>query len=174
MKTHTVEQTGPRRWNVSLSMNEESWKKAFTSLKNLCKETKLREFQFKLIHRIVVTKKEPFRFGIKPDDDCLCCGEKDPIDHSFKHCHFVNSFETEVIKWFNATNNSQLNPSSEEKLFGLTKCSHNTELAKKFLNYTMLLMRYYIYNCKLHDKPIITRDFENKIFLKYKIENNKP
>ena len=71
VKTHTVKQTGPRRWNVSLSMNEDSWKKAFTSLKNLCKETKLREFQFKLIHPIVVTKKELFRFGIKPDDDCL-------------------------------------------------------------------------------------------------------
>ena len=121
----------------------------------------------------MVTKKELFRFGIKPDDDCLYCGEKDSIDHSVKHCHFVNSFETEVIKWFNATNNSQLNPSSEEKLFGLTKCSHNTELAKKF-NYTMLFMRYYIYNCKLHDKPIIMRDFVNKILLKYKIENNKP
>ena len=87
----------------------------------------LGEFQFKLIHRIVVTKKELFPFGIKPDDVCLYCGEKESIDHLVKHCHFVNSFETEVIKWFNATNNSQLNPSSEEKLFGLAKCSHNTE-----------------------------------------------
>ena len=34
----------------------------------------------------------------------------------------------------------------------------------------MLFMRYYIYNCELHDKPII-RDFVNKILLKYKIEN---
>ena len=76
VKTHIVEQTGPRRWNESLSMNEESWKKALTSLKNLCKETKLREFQFKLIHRIVVTKKELFRFGIKLDDNCLYCGER--------------------------------------------------------------------------------------------------
>ena len=28
MKTHTVDQTGPRRWNESLSMNEDSWEKA--------------------------------------------------------------------------------------------------------------------------------------------------
>ena len=148
-------------------------KKAFTSLKNLCKETKLREFQFKLIHRTVVTERELFRFGIKPDDDCLYCGEKDSTDHSFKDCHFVNSFETEVIKRFSTTNNSQLNPSSEEKLFGLIECSYNTELARKF-NYTMLLMRYHTYNCKLHDKPIIIRDFINKNLLKYKIGNNKP
>ena len=78
MKTHTGEHTGPRIWNENLSMhmNEDSWIKAFTSLKNLCKETKLTEFQFKLIHRIIVTKKELYRFGTKPDDDCLYCREK--------------------------------------------------------------------------------------------------
>ena len=79
MKTHTAEH--PRIWNENLSMqmNEDSWKKAFTSLKNLCKETKLKEFQFKRIHRIIVTKKELCLFGIKADDDCLYCGEKDSI-----------------------------------------------------------------------------------------------
>jgi len=58
-------------------------KKIFTSLKSICKETKLKEFQFKLIHRIVVTKKELHRYGIKMDDECLYCGEKDSIDHTF-------------------------------------------------------------------------------------------
>ena len=49
----------------------------FTSLKNICKETKLKEFQFKLIQRIVVTKEELHRYGINADDECLYCGEKD-------------------------------------------------------------------------------------------------
>ena len=152
-----------------MHMNEDSWRKTFTSLKNLCKETKLREFQFKLIHRIIVTKKVLCRFGIKPDDDCLYCGEKDSVDHSFKDCRFVISFDTEVIKWFNARNNSKFNPTIEEKLFGLDKSSYNKELVKKF-NYTMLFMRYYIYSCKLHDKPIFLGDFVKKLLLKYKIE----
>ena len=64
-------------------------KKTFTSLKNLCKETNLRDFQFKLIHGIIVTKKELCRFGIKADDDCLHCGKKDSVDHSSKDCRFV-------------------------------------------------------------------------------------
>ena len=40
--------------------NASGWRgmgKIFNSLKNICKESKLKEFQFKLIHRIVVTKK---------------------------------------------------------------------------------------------------------------------
>ena len=173
MKTHTAEHTGPRRWNENLSMhmNEDSWEKTFTSLKNLCKETKLREFQFNLIHRIIVTKnkKELCRFGIKPEDDCLYCGEKDSVYHSFKDCRFVIYSDIEVIKWFNARKNSKFNPSIQEKLFGLDKNPHNKELVKKF-NYTMLFMRYYIYGCKLHDKPIILGDFVNKLLLKYKIK----
>lgn len=39
-------------------LNEDSWKRIFTSLKNACREAKLKEFQFKLIHRVIVTKQE--------------------------------------------------------------------------------------------------------------------
>ena len=65
--------------------------------------------------------------------------------------------------------NSKFNPSTEETLFSIDKSPHNKELVKKFNN-TMLFMRYYIYSCKLHDKPIIFSDFVNKLLLKYKIE----
>ena len=54
----------------------------------LCKEPKLKEFQFKFIHRIIVTKRELFRYGIQ-SDDCIYCGEKDSIDHTFTDCAFV-------------------------------------------------------------------------------------
>ena len=45
------------------------------SLRNVSKETKLKEFQFKLIHRIEITTKELFIFGIKTDEECLYCGD---------------------------------------------------------------------------------------------------
>ena len=75
VKIHTEDQTGPKRWSEKLSLKKDVWTKIFKSLKNICKETKLKEFQFKLIHRTIVTKKELFRFGIKPDDECLYCGD---------------------------------------------------------------------------------------------------
>ena len=76
---------GPKRWSEKLSLNKEVWTRTFKSLKNICKETKLREFQFKLIHRTIVTEKELFRFDITTDDECLYCGDKDSIEqgHSF-------------------------------------------------------------------------------------------
>jgi len=63
VKIHTEDQTGPKRWSEKLSSNKDVWTRIFKSLKNICKETKLMEFQFKLIHRTIVTKKELFRFG---------------------------------------------------------------------------------------------------------------
>ena len=74
VKIHIEDQTGPKRWSEKLSLKKDVWTKIFKSLKNICKETKLKEFQFKLIHRTIVTEKELFRFGIKADDEY--CGDK--------------------------------------------------------------------------------------------------
>jgi len=86
IKIHTEDQTGPQRWSEKLSLKKDVWTKIFKPLRNICKETKLKEFQFKLIHRTIVTKKELFRFGIKADDECLYCRDKDSIEHSFIEC----------------------------------------------------------------------------------------
>ena len=52
-KIHTVSQTGPTKWNsMPIRLDENA---ISTYLKNICKETKLKEDQFKLIHRIVVS-----------------------------------------------------------------------------------------------------------------------
>ena len=121
-----------------MHLDGEAWKEIFNSLKNTCKETKLKEFQLKLFHRIVVTKKELFRYGIKTDDECLYCGgEHDSIDHTFNDCEFVKHFVKNVIDWFNAVNNSNFIPTIEEKLFGIMSGPYDKTLLWK-LNYTTL------------------------------------
>ena len=71
VKIHTDDQMGPKYWSKKNSLNKDVWTRIFKSLKNICKETKLNELQFKLIHRTIVTKKELYRSGIKTDDECL-------------------------------------------------------------------------------------------------------
>ena len=101
------------------------------------------------MHRIVVTRRNLFLYGIQPDDDCIHCGEKDAINNTFIDCVFVKKFSQEVISWFNVTNSTHFNPSSEEKLFGVTSEPYGKTLAKKF-NYTLIFMKYYIYTNKVH------------------------
>ena len=64
---------------ICINRHIDVWEKRFASLKTLCKEPKHKEF----MHRIVVTKRELFRYGIQSDDDCVYCGEGDSIDHTF-------------------------------------------------------------------------------------------
>ena len=169
-KIHTGGQAGPKRWSEILSLNDEKWAKIFKSIRKLCKETKLREFQFKFIHRIVVTKRELFKYGIKTDEECCFCGEKDSIDHTFIHCPFTKSFIQKVIRWFNTTYNSQFYPTTEELLFGITSNLNENSTTKKF-DYVTLFMRYYIYSCKLNNKPIVLHDFVNAVHQRDLIEN---
>ena len=170
-KTHKGGHTGPKRWSENLSLNEEYWGKIFKSLRTICKETKLREFQYKFIHRTVVTKGELFKYGIKPDDECCFCGEKDSLDHTFIHCSFTKSFVQKVTLWFNKTNNSQFSPTTEELLFGIITNSPGDNAIKK-LNYTTLFMCYYIFTSKLNSKPISLLDFIDAVQQRYILENS--
>jgi len=78
-KVHNCSHTGPMKWGKSLPIKAEQWERIFRSLKQVSKENKLREFQFKFLHRVVVTKKELCNFGIKDDSECLYCVEPDAI-----------------------------------------------------------------------------------------------
>jgi len=169
-KIRKAHQTGPMNWNCKTRLDESAWKKIFTSLKSICKETKLKEFPFKLSHRIVVTKKKLHRYGIKADDECLYCGEKESIDHTFLNCRFVRIFVTNVIDWFNAVNNSEFAPTIEQKLFGITSDPYEKGILKKF-NCTILLMKYYIHTSKMHNQAIHHSVFVNKVLSKYRIES---
>ena len=123
-------------------------------------ETKLKEFQFKLIHRTIVTQKELFRFGIKADDECVYCGNRDSIRHSFIECMFTRMFTQKVLNWFDQVN----------ALFGITASSHDTTIIRKF-NYTALIMRHYISSAKFNSLAISFQDFISKLLIKYNLEN---
>ena len=86
----------------------------------------------------MATKRELFKYGIKTDDECCFCGEKDSIDHTFIHCSFTKSFIIEkVIRWFNATYNSLISPTIEKILFGILSNSNENSTINKF-NYITL------------------------------------
>ena len=143
---------------------------SYTSVKSISKEMKLREFNFKFLHRIIVTRKELCRYGIKTDEECLYCGEPDSIDHTYIYCQFTQQFIKNIVQWFNEVNKCNFNLGLKEILFGI----HNTreDLVKK-LNYTLLFLRNYIYKCKLKEDALLVPDFINKLTRKYKIETNE-
>ena len=91
--------TGPIKCSKSTANMWKTMGKCFISIKQVSRENKLRDFQFKFLHRIV-TKKELYRFGVKNDSECLCCGEQDSIEHTFIDCFFTRIY---CQKWCNGS-----------------------------------------------------------------------
>ena len=119
----------------------------------------------------MVTKKELFKFGIKADDECLYCGDKDSIEHYFIECTFIKILmQLKVVSWFSKDNACQIFHTIEEILLGITASSQDTTILRKF-NYTTLFMRHYIYSNKLNSMAISIYEFIGKIPIKYNLEN---
>ena len=129
----------------------------FSKLKLICKESKLREFYYKFLHRIIVTKKELYCFGIESNKDCLYCNESDSIGHTFIDCHQSKYFFKHVLEWFNS------------ELARISELARSDGTLKK-VNYCLLFTKYYLYCQKLNKKQINFDEFKQRIALKFRIE----
>ena len=63
-------------------------------------DNKLRQFSFKLLHRVLVTKKELKIFGIANDEKCEMCNGLDSIEHTFLDCPEVLKLLDASLQWF--------------------------------------------------------------------------
>ena len=142
-----------------------NWTDVFKTASKTCRENKFKEFKFKFIHRIVITKKELFRYGINTDSDYIYCGELDSINHTFVDCEFTKTFTNKVINWFNTHTVSNFQPDTKQTLFTTFKHPTCVELVRKF-NYTLLFMKFYVYVSKL-----VLAEFITRINYNYKVEN---
>ena len=120
----------------------------------------MKEFSFKFTHPIIVTKKELFRFKIKPDGNCVYCGEPDSIDLTFLACRCIQYT-------FNLDNGTIFSLNSREIVFGLLN-EHRPSVTR--LNYTFLFLGYYIYQKKLQEDSLVLQHFISQIKYKYSLE----
>ena len=74
------------------------WKSVYSLPFRTTLESKLREFQFKILNRIVFTKEKLFRFGIADSTSCTFCQtEVESIEHLLFSCKISPSFWKHVL-----------------------------------------------------------------------------
>ena len=171
-----IEPKATSKWERDLQVGQASLQPFFSRVRNVCRDNKLREFYFKLLHRIVVTKKELFLFGVAEDAKCPYCELNDSIIHTFHNCNWSQLFFAEVIKWFNKENATSLTLSPTELIFGKDKDNINKELPVDIirkLNFTFLYAKYYLYNQKLLNRELSLNEFLVNVKFKYNFEKFK-
>ena len=171
-----IEPKATSKWERDLQVGQASLQPFFSRVRNVCRDNKLREFYFKLLHRIAVTKKELFLFGVAEDAKCPYCELNDSIIHTFHNCNWSQLFFAEVIKWFNKENATSLTLSPTELIFGKDKDNINKELPVDIirkLNFTFLYAKYYLYNQKLLNRELSLNEFLANVKFKYNFEKFK-
>ena len=159
--------TGPSKWQRDLPNFTLSWNTIFKRIKSISKQNKLKEFFFKLAHRIITTKKELHLYGIEDNKNCHFCGDDDSLLHTFLDCQIAVDFFRKVLCWFNEKENSSIILNFEEMLFG---AATDNDGKNKKLNFCLLYAKFYFHFQKINHRECIWDVFVQKLIYMLKIE----
>ena len=84
---------GFQKW--SMYMNDDIHDKSgnyLGSLYKICKDKKVNQTSFKILHRIFFTRKELYQSLIVDDTNCVYCQQKDSIEHFLVECTATQIF----------------------------------------------------------------------------------
>ncbi len=130
------------------------WKEIYALPFRVALDTKLREFQYKLLNRCLVTNILLYKINVVPSQACSFCGEMDEyLEHFFVYCHYLNFFRAEVIKWLDDPDIKIEQLSDKDIMFGILKCEDEL-----FVNHILLVAKQYLYSCrKSKSLPLISK-----------------
>ena len=132
--------------NLSIIVN---WENTYC-LSSLCtRESKLRAFQFKFLHRKIATNDFLYKIGIKQTDSCSFCEEqKETLVHLFWTCRYTQNFWKSMFEWMSQNFKDLENVSPSLSLcFGLID-----DVKDLLFHHLLLIARHYIYTCRLGNK----------------------
>ena len=121
------------------------WKRVY--LLSFCKtlETKVREFQFKTLNRIVFTNEKRFRFDMAESDKCAFRQTVvESIERLIYSCQIFSGFRKHVLSWLRDNNIIVVKLKEEDIILD------KFDVGDDFLlvNPILLLGKYYIYSQK--------------------------
>ena len=114
-------------------------------------ESKLREFQYKVLNCIVFTNEKLFRFGITQSPLCTFCQKEDEsIEHLLFSCKESCEFWKHVLSWLRDNDINVGKLKEADLIFG----KFDTQDDSTLINHILLLGKYYIYSRKCQNaKP---------------------
>ena len=153
------------KWQATLGdTTENEWKTYHSYITNI-KEIKLRDFQYKINNKILVTNS--FLRKINRIDSGLCtyCNEKEEkIFHLFLECRIVNQFWNQLKNWLETNTNINFSLERRRLLFSV----HGQN---ELVNYIYVVSKYYIYKNKFSGNRLNIQAFES--MLKHKMNGEK-
>ena len=135
---------------------------------NYVEEIKLKDFQYKLNNKILVTKSFLKKINITANDICSYCNNySETVIHLFFECETVVQFVNEIKNWLLHECGIDLNTNHNKFIFSIG----NKDFA---VNYISLLLKYFIYKSKFKENSHLCLQLNYfKNYLKQKLSCRK-
>lgn len=154
------------RWEEKLNatIEQEEFEKLFLNLYKITTNSKLRSFQFRLLHRRIYLNQQLYRW--KMTDSALCdyCQEEyETIEHLFTACRITQRFWELLQNWYECMTNTEINFSITDTLF------NNTE--NLTINAILISAKQFIFSRKIQGKYINFYIFKDQLREQIKYEH---
>lgn len=152
------------KWSQQFGdINETEWKKYNTVLKTV-KDVKLKDFQYKINNKILVTKSFLFKINKADNDLCeYCSNHSESIYHLFVQCEKAKQFFNELKIWLSANSNLTIELNEKNILFSY-------EEGYQIKNYLLIMAKYYIYRNKFFRNELNLNCFLSMMERNFKTE----
>ena len=139
--------TSENKWNEKLDfvIDEPMWKCIYSNYK-FASDTILKNFQYKITHRIMACNYNMRIWKIRDDNQCEECKEIDTIEHMLVQCENTYTFWEKIFNWWAVNMKVWFEVGTYEIIFGIP--NERDENIINQLNFFILVAKYYIYKCK--------------------------
>ena len=121
------------------------WEKVYSLPFCTTLESKIREFQYKILNCIVFTNVKLYRFGLPDSPSCTFCQkEAESIEHLLFSCKISSEFWKHVLSWLKDNDIYIDTLKDTELIFGKFDIRDDFTI----INHILLLGKYYIYQKK--------------------------
>lgn len=156
------------KWSTKIhaDISAEDLDTAFSNINLLASNTKLRDFQYRFLHRRIFTNKMLYRWGLVDSERCyLCLDEYETIEHLFFDCQVIKRFWTQFFSWYECLTDTEVNLTAKELLL-----NQHLEGKITILDSFVLIAKQYIFRCKCTDRLPNFYNCKDEIFYICKIE----
>lgn len=160
------------KWQMRLlrEISETEFNKMFNNIKLLTISTKLRDFQFRLLHNKIVTNRQLYIWRKRTDDLCTFCQiDMEHTLHLFFECGEVQNIWNAVKQYFQDKSGGQLDSllrwTAESIMFNTVHPKTSS-----VINLIILIAKQYIYKCRCLQVQLSSQMLKMEIESVYKIE----
>lgn len=133
-------------------IERDDWKIIYSAYRSIHISNKVKDIQYKILHRILATNSLLYKMRKIPSQLCIFCSLlPETIEHLMYECFYVYNFWLDVQEiWINKLGNVLCNFDKRLVILG-SNGTHDNDVA---LNIILLLGKHFIWSCKQQEKGI--------------------